>query len=207
LLTTSLFASTFHGEVDPCVATVTEYVQSGKYKILALVDKQDNSVIGGAILGNITGVHLDVVILEYFFVNPLKRGKGIGSKWFNTLTDYLKENTTYKYMILECVENLIGFYARLGAVDTGITPSLCVKSLYSPTTVSTMSAGTRPASLLSLMAVCLRDDGAEVIENKPMMNSIIAYVKRHLQSMVVTVPKTYQHEDGVKSYNVWSQEY
>lgn len=207
LLTTSLFASTFHGEVDPTVATVNEFVQSGKYKILALVDRQDNSVVGGAILGDITGIHKDVVILEYFFVNPEKRGKGIGSKWFNTLVGYLKDNTTYKYMILECVENLIGFYNRLGAVDTGIHPSLCVRSLSSPTTVATMSAGSRSSSLLSLMAVSLHDDGAEFVQDKNIMNEVIAYVRSYLHRMIVTKPKTYQTEEGAKPYNVWAQAY
>jgi GNAT superfamily N-acetyltransferase len=207
LLTTSLFASTFHGEVDPSVATVSEFVQSGKYQILALVDKSDRSVIGGAILGDIRGVHNDVVILEYFFVNPEKRGKGIGSKWFNTLLDYLKEHTTYKYMILECVESLIGFYTRLGAVDTGISPSLCVRSLSSSTTAATLSSSGRPATLLSLLAVSLRDDGAEFVQDQRLMNTIIAYVRKHLHRMITSLPQTFCSEQGEKPFNVWAQQY
>jgi len=207
LLTTSLFASTFHGEVDPIVATVNEFVQSGKYQILALVDKSDRSVIGGAILGDIRGVHQDVVILEYFFVNPEKRGKGIGTKWFNTLLDYLKEHTTYKYMILECVESLIGFYSRLGAVDTAIQPSLCVRSLSSSTTAATLSATGRPSTLLSLMAVVLHDDGAEFVQDSHEMNTVISYVRRHLHRMITCVPKTFSTEQGEKPFNVWAQQY
>jgi len=205
LLTTSLFASTFHGEVDPTVDTVSEYVKTGKYQILAYVDKQDKSVIGGAILGDIRGAHKDVVILEYFFVNPQKRGKGVGSKWFNILVDYLKEKTAYKYMVLECVESLIGFYTRLGAEETQVAPSLCVRSLSSTTTAATLSQSSRPSTLLSLMSVALRHDGAEFVENLSIMNKVVSHVRTHLHRMVVSVPKTYSNEQGQKSFNVWAQ--
>jgi len=186
---------------------VSEFVQAGKYKILALVDTNDRSVIGGAILGDIRGVHQDVIILEYFFVNPEKRGKGIGTNWFKTLVDYLKQHTGFKYMILECVQGLIGFYNRLGAVDTGIQPSLCVKSLSSSTTVAAVSSSARPASLLSLMVVSLRDDGAELTHDQEFMNKVVAYVRTYLHRMISVTPKTFTTEDNnTLPYNVWAQQ-
>jgi GNAT superfamily N-acetyltransferase len=207
LLTTSLFASTFHGEVDPSVEQMSEYVKSGKYQLLALVDKSDRSLVGGAILGDIRSVHQDFLILEYFFVNPLKRGKGIGSSWFLILLDYIRQHTAYKYLVLECVQGLLGFYARFGAFDTGIQPSLCVKSLSSSTTTAAISSSVRPASLLSLMAVSLRQDGSEMSHDKAFINTVVAHIRRHLHSMITCVPKTFESDAQVESYNVWAQAY
>jgi len=208
LLTTSLFASTFHGEVDPTVEQVSEYIKSGRYQLLALVDKSDRSLVGGAILGDIRGVHQDFLILEYFFVNPLKRGKGIGSSWFLILLDFIRQHTAYKYLVLECVQGLIGFYTRLGAFDTGVEPSLCVRSLSSKSTVATLSSSDRPAYLLSLMAVSLRQDGSEMFHDKPFITTVVAHIRRHLHRMITCENKTFVSDSQVESpYVVWAQEH
>ncbi len=200
-----LFTSTFHGEVDPTAEQVKEYVKNGKYQLLALVDKEDKSLVGGAILGDLRGVHQEFIILDYFFVNPLKRGKGIGTSWFLILLDYIRQHTAYKFLVLECVKSLIGFYARLGAVDTCIHPSLCVRSL-SATTAAAKTTSDRPDTLLSLMAVSLRDDGSEVLNKyKPLLSGVVDYIRKHLHRMITSVSQKCVSDQHVEPYTIWAQ--
>jgi len=174
---------------------------------MALLDEQDDSLIGGAILGDLSEVHDNVVILEYFFVNPEKRGKGIGSNWFLKLLEHLRQNTRYTFMVLECVKGLIGFYSRLGAFDTHIKPSLCVRSLSSPSTTLSLSSKVCPPSLLSLMAVSLHEDGSEEFHDSEFLNSTVNYLRNHLHRMISMKSKTIVLEDqeAVCSFNVWYQ--
>jgi GNAT superfamily N-acetyltransferase len=201
----ALFTTTFHGEVDPTAEQVKDYVKNGKYQLLALVDKEDKSLVGGAILGDLRGVHQEFVILEYFFVNPLKRGKGIGTSWFLILLDYVRQHTAYKVLVLECVKSLIGFYARLGAIDTCIHPSLCVRSL-SATTAAAKTTSDRPDTLLSLMAVSLRDDGSEMSHKyKPLLSGIVAHIRKHLHRMITSVSHKSVSDQHVEPYTIWAQ--
>lgn len=203
--TVTLFTSTFHGEVDPTAEQVKDYIKNGKYQLLALVDKKDKSLVGGAILGDISSVHQEFVILDYFFVNPLKRGKGIGSSWFLILLDYVRMHTAYKVLVLECVKSLIGFYARLGAVDTGINPSQCVRSL-SATTAAVKTTSDRPDTLLSLMSVSLRDDGSEMLHKyKPLLNGVVAHIRKHLHRMITSVSHKSVSDQRVEPYTIWAQ--
>jgi GNAT superfamily N-acetyltransferase len=125
-----VYAQTFTNDADTPVERVREYVRERRYFILALPDLEDeNKIVACAILAEVMIPRGDCVVLEYLFVDPERSGKGVGTKFFEQLLEYLRINTSYRFMMLECIKRLVKWYERMGAVDTGISRQHCFKCL------------------------------------------------------------------------------
>lgn len=178
----SLYSNTFHGDADLSVDMIKQAIKEGEMFVLCLPDQDGITPIGVAILADLSGAHeKPFVMLDYFFINPAKRGKGIGSAFFDSVIKYLNENSTYECLILECVDKLVGFYSRLGAIKTKMAPSLCIQSMSDlPSKVSSKSCY---ETLLYLMAVPLRYIKSEFPPTTSTLEPIVAYARTHVHKM------------------------
>jgi len=60
----------------------------------------------------------DVYHLDYFCVHPGFRGGGIGSKFFNGMVDFFKQEHKYPFLTLESETNLVPYYTnKLHCID------------------------------------------------------------------------------------------
>jgi GNAT superfamily N-acetyltransferase len=170
----SLYQATFKNDVDLSIATIKKSVQEGKMFVLCLPD-QDATPTGVAIMGDLSSAHeRSVVILDYFFVNPAKRGKGTGSAFFAGVKQFLRDNTSFEYMILECVSRLVGFYERLGATLTNLKPSLCLVSN------DDLAKKAQAENLLYLMIAPV-NDGTDY--DLPDLEPVLKHARSHIHSM------------------------
>jgi len=110
-----VYSRTFNSQVDLSPSTIKQYLREGKYFMLCLPDQQDrDKIVACAFLADLKK---DFVMLEYLFVDQQRSGKGIGTKFFTQIKDYLRLRMSKKFMMLECLKRLVGWYSRMGAVD------------------------------------------------------------------------------------------
>jgi len=100
---------------------VEELLLDGSYRIFISI--KENVVIAGAMVMNLPHFK-DFCHLDYFFVNKNLQGKGIGKEFMNDLLTSFKNEGKYKFMTLECYDELIGFYKKFDAFSCNtIKPS------------------------------------------------------------------------------------
>jgi GNAT superfamily N-acetyltransferase len=201
----SLYRDTFHNDVDLSPAVIKNGVEKGEFFVLCSPDQDGITPIGVAIFADISrALDKPYVLLDYFFINPDKRGKGIGTDFFDSIVKYLNKNSKYECIFLECVEKLVGFYSRLGAIKTSLQPSLCLESM---SDLSKISIDTLPERLLFLMAVplCRMTSKSSPINDLSTLESIICFARTHVHSMTRSSWKAYLNSGKSIAYRVWSR--
>jgi GNAT superfamily N-acetyltransferase len=193
----TLYSSTFSNDVDLSQETIKQGIEDGSLFVLCLPDQDGMTPIGVAIMADLSAAHeTQFVMLDYFFVNPAKRGKGVGSEFFGNVVRYLQDNTAYECMILECVSKLVGFYEKLGAVSTSLNPSVCLVSK------ADLAKKQLPETLLNLMTVPL-NSGFE--NNSSVLEKVLTYARSHVHEMTLYLENMILPGEKPVKYNVWSR--
>jgi GNAT superfamily N-acetyltransferase len=192
----AVYKETFTNDVDLTKEMIKQGIDNGTLFMLCLPDQDGITPIGVAIMGDLADAQeTPIVMLDYFFINPAKRGKGIGTSFFGNIVRYLRDNTPYKYMVLECVSKLVGFYEKLGARPSNLNPSVCLVSK------NDLSSRVIPDTLLYLMVVPLDDNQATEID-RLILEKALRYARFHIHAM------TLQDSDipaNTTLFNVWSR--
>lgn len=128
----ALYRKTFPGQVEMSISEMLGYVARGTYRIMVLPanaaavaapDTPSNEVAAAAFIAllqeNASYCHLD-----YVCVNENYRGKGLGTAFFRHLATSLATEGKRAVLTLECEHHLIGWYKRLGGIESGIPDSI-----------------------------------------------------------------------------------
>jgi len=124
-----LWQNEFSGPSEVPLSNFLDFVKKGIYRVFILIQSdlpKGKTVSGFAIISNY-GQHI-VEHLEYVAINPICRGKGLGSTLCNLVIGFLrneanKSDLAPKFASLECESSLIPFYSKIGWSKTDIEPA------------------------------------------------------------------------------------
>ena len=104
-----MYASLFPGKDEIPIKLIPGLVAIGHLTIYAVFN--DTVIAGAAFVCKNS--------LEYLFVSPTIRSKGVGSIILQALLSKFRQSSSYTGLYLECKKELVNYYKRFGAYLLG----------------------------------------------------------------------------------------
>ncbi|KAL0491521.1 hypothetical protein AKO1_004001 [Acrasis kona] len=147
--------------------------------MLCLPDQQDrDKIIACAFLAELSN---GFVMLEYLFVDQQRSGKGVGTKFFNQIKDFLRLRMNCRYIMLECLKRLVGWYSRMGAQDPKLNRQHWVKRISDHYRDNRLIDTTEEQKLFTILIAPLVN--SETLPKNDTIKEQLHYVRHEIQKM------------------------
>jgi GNAT superfamily N-acetyltransferase len=190
-----LYVRTFTASYELSVQDLKECVEQGKYLMLVQTSQDEQDVKALAVIGDLEPYNRSYCLLDYFVVDPRFRGGGYGAKFFNVVVDYLRENSPYRIMLLECDNGLMGWYSRLGAKRCNIPSSLCLENA---------DDDVKDLESFNLMAISVSNEDDVKSEAEPeRLRQVVVHMRAYLHDLPNYEERKYERNGTTDNYLVW----
>jgi len=114
-----LYTISFSCPAEPPERHIAKLMRCRFYRVFVMVN-EDDVVIACAFVLELS--KLGVYHIDYFCVRPGLRGNGVGTKFFQSLAEFFRQEGRFSLLTLESETRMIPYYLKQGCED------LCVQS-------------------------------------------------------------------------------
>lgn len=109
-----LYKLSFSSPAEPPDRQIQRLMQKGFYRTLVMYN-EEGLVIACAFTLELPSS--SVYHVDYFCVRPGMRGGGIGTKFFNSMVEFFKNDAKFSYITLESETRMVPYYLKLKCTD------------------------------------------------------------------------------------------
>jgi len=174
-----LYRRNFQGPEEPTEPQIIKSMQKGTYRLFILTkdDLLNGKKVAGMLI--IAPVTEKIINLEYCAINDECQGRGLGTTMLKLLIQKLEQTFLKGLLTLECQKKLIGFYSRIGFIESGLRPNSCRMKDNSDKEIKEVQ--------LHFMAISVGEVESSTISNQ----SAMLRIRSKLQSIQQGVIHTY----------------